>query len=337
MRWVVALGLMIIWLGATGKAQNAGNQMPSQGQAPAKTSDTSPPYTGVIIDARGLGLRPCMSPKIVREDGSEVWGTFKNIAPELVSEYGVAAWLRDAKDLEHPLIKQRVGNNPLFLRAVGVAGPNKGVVVLTTEDAVRLLTENQLGKNFLEKLAVVFLYSDEIQTAGEGIGSQGESSPTTPSGSTDSAPSTPSIPSSVATGSSPAVSSSPTTSRMPSAPSLPTTSATSTNSSTASTASQPSTPAQNQTPTQFLVQTEMVVSIPLKKAPRSTEIESLKQQAIKQAASKQSQYVYNKYKIRIDANDLIKIATIVSHRWSTRTKQYVVRVRFSGLVRNVAK
>jgi hypothetical protein len=125
-------------------------------QPPTIRPNPSKPYTGVIIDARGLDLRPCMCPKIRREDGSEVWGTL-NVSPELAIEYGIAAWLRDTKDLEHPAIRKRIGDNPMFLRAVGVAGAGRGDAVLKADDAQRLLEANQQNR-FLEKLAVVFLY-----------------------------------------------------------------------------------------------------------------------------------------------------------------------------------
>jgi hypothetical protein len=133
---------------------------------PAKSPDAgavsvptnpSQPYTGVIIDARGLGLRPCMSPKIRREDGSEVWGTL-NVSPDVVLEYGVAAWLKNTRDLDHPLIKKRLGDNPMFIRAVGAAGSGRGDAVVKADDARRLMEENQRGGNFLDRLAVVFLY-----------------------------------------------------------------------------------------------------------------------------------------------------------------------------------
>ena len=32
-------------------------------------------YTGLIVDARGLGVRPAMAPKILNEDGKEVYGS----------------------------------------------------------------------------------------------------------------------------------------------------------------------------------------------------------------------------------------------------------------------
>jgi len=130
---------------------------PPSPPAPSIVADASKPYTGVIVDARGLGIQPCMSPKIRREDGSEVWGTLQ-VSPETALEYGIAAWLRDTKDLDHPLIRKRIGTNPMFIRAIGVAGAGKGDAVLKAEDAQRLLDENRRGENFLDKLSVVILY-----------------------------------------------------------------------------------------------------------------------------------------------------------------------------------
>lgn len=78
------------------------------------------------------------------------------------------------------------------------------------------------------------------------------------------------------------------------------------------------------------VQNEIVVAIPLKNKPTPAQIESLKQKALKEAASKQAQAIYDKHKVKVDPNKLLKLATIASHQWNARTKQYVVRVRFSG-------
>ncbi|MEM0337927.1 MAG: hypothetical protein QW683_08440 [Candidatus Caldarchaeum sp.] len=123
---------------------------------PSVRSNPARPYTGVIIDARGLGMLPCMSPKIRREDGTEVWGTLQ-VSPEVAIEYGIAAWLQKEDDLKHPNIQKRIGSNPMFIRARGIAGAKRGDAVLTNEDTERLLKANQ-GTRFLEKMAVVFLY-----------------------------------------------------------------------------------------------------------------------------------------------------------------------------------
>ncbi len=46
-------------------------------------------YTGVVIDARGLGVMPSMSPKIYDNTGNEVYGTM-TVDPDYVIEKGIA-------------------------------------------------------------------------------------------------------------------------------------------------------------------------------------------------------------------------------------------------------
>ena len=67
------------------------------------------PYTGLIIDLRGYAARPCMSPKIVRPDGGEVWGTIKTIGQEFTNKTGIVGWL---PDLHFAQKHERAGNNP---------------------------------------------------------------------------------------------------------------------------------------------------------------------------------------------------------------------------------
>jgi hypothetical protein len=113
-------------------------------------------YTGVVIDARGLGLQPSMSPRLRDAYGNTLWGNLE-IAPEVVIEYGLASWARTHAELNHPNLRARIGDNPLWLRAVGVQGAGHNEAILDSSDAERLLRENAVG-GFLERLAVVFLY-----------------------------------------------------------------------------------------------------------------------------------------------------------------------------------
>jgi len=113
-------------------------------------------YTGVVIDARGLGLQPSMSPRLRDAYGGALWGNLE-IAPEVVIEYGLASWARTHAELNHPNLRARIGDNPLWLRAVGVQGAGHNEAILDSSDAERLLRENAVS-GFLERLAVVFLY-----------------------------------------------------------------------------------------------------------------------------------------------------------------------------------
>jgi len=110
------------------------------------------PYSGLVIDARGLGVKPCMSPKILFPDGSEVWGTMQ-IDPELVSRYGITAYY---KSMGQAMKNERTGDNPLIVKAVGKSGKVNGDVIVSEADGLTILSENK-RYGFLDKLKVVFL------------------------------------------------------------------------------------------------------------------------------------------------------------------------------------
>ena len=104
-------------------------------------------YTGVIIDCRGMGLRPVMSPVIKAESGRPIYG-YKNLDSDKVVASGMAAYVRNEADAT------RAGSNPLRIRAIGVdAGANP---VLSAEDARRVLIENS-ATGFLDATNVVFI------------------------------------------------------------------------------------------------------------------------------------------------------------------------------------
>ena len=114
---------------------------------------TGGPYSSVIIDARGYKLARCMSPKILRQDGSEVWGTVK-VDPDYVLEHGIVIY---AHNMEQARQLDRCGRNPLVLRACGSARTAiPSDAVLSDSDAVRLMASN--GRDgFLNKFNVIFV------------------------------------------------------------------------------------------------------------------------------------------------------------------------------------
>ncbi|MEJ5250527.1 MAG: hypothetical protein HPY54_09625 [Chthonomonadetes bacterium] len=121
--------------------------------APAPPQETSNAYTSVIIDTRGLGVRPAMSPKIRRQDGSEVWGTV-GASYDFVIEQGIVVY---AKTLEEAKAHRRAGSNPLILRAIGYAKtPGRCDPVLSDNDVRLLLTAND-NSGFLNEYRVIFV------------------------------------------------------------------------------------------------------------------------------------------------------------------------------------
>lgn len=118
---------------------------------PAPSSEA--PYTSVIIDARGYKVERCMSPKILRQDGSEVWGTVK-VDPDWVLDHGIVIYAHNMPDAR---ALDRCGRNPLVLRACGTARTAiPSDAVLSEADSARLLSLNARD-GFLNKFNVIFV------------------------------------------------------------------------------------------------------------------------------------------------------------------------------------
>ncbi len=76
------------------------------------------PITGLIVDARGLELKPSMSPRILTEDGSVLYGP-GNYSREFAVAQGVVGY---HKDPEAAKADTRVAGNPVVLKAIGKSG-----------------------------------------------------------------------------------------------------------------------------------------------------------------------------------------------------------------------
>lgn len=111
------------------------------------------PFTSVIIDTRGYDVTRSISPKIRKDDGSEVWGTV-SVDPDYAIQEGIVAY---AKDMESAKKCSRCGSNPLIINVIGRAG-GKAMCdpMISNADAQLVLDENQKTK-FLEKFSVIFI------------------------------------------------------------------------------------------------------------------------------------------------------------------------------------
>lgn len=106
-------------------------------------------YTGVVIDCRGLGLNPAMSPVIKNVKGVKIYG-HKNLNYDLVVQNGMADYANSMSQAS------RAGSNPLVFKAIRCEDHNANPVI-SEEDANRILIENGVS-GFLNNTAVVFLY-----------------------------------------------------------------------------------------------------------------------------------------------------------------------------------
>jgi len=108
--------------------------------------------TGIIIDARGLGVRPAMAPKIVDQNNGVVYGP-GNYTREYAVTNGVAGY---SKSLDNALEDMRVKGNPLVVKASTVSGANRTDVVVTSNDVMKINQANA-ASNVLQDCRVLFL------------------------------------------------------------------------------------------------------------------------------------------------------------------------------------
>jgi hypothetical protein len=112
-------------------------------------------FTGLIVDARGLGLETTFAPAIYDETGKPVYGV-KELDTSLAISQGMVDYaptpdlVQDAQNG-----KSRAGTQPMMIKAIGLKDNNRNILI-STADAEKILTANQ-SINFLNKSAVVFL------------------------------------------------------------------------------------------------------------------------------------------------------------------------------------
>jgi hypothetical protein len=109
--------------------------------------------TGIVIDGRGLGLRPALLPKIVDPEGREIY-VGQVVTRTNAVEQGVAGY---ARDLHAAAGNFRVTDNPAVFKAMRSSGAGRTDILLTQADAQKL---RELSRNadFLQYCRVIIVY-----------------------------------------------------------------------------------------------------------------------------------------------------------------------------------
>lgn len=113
----------------TANSTNATAATSSSTSTAAQT--TSGGVTGIIIDGTGLGLRPAMSPRILNQDGSVVYGPGQ-YSRDYAASNGVVGY---AKTLDQAKNDPRVQGNPLILRGTSIFGSSAADITISNTDA----------------------------------------------------------------------------------------------------------------------------------------------------------------------------------------------------------
>ncbi len=111
-----------------------------------------PKFTGLVIDTRGLNMRAALIPRVLDENGQEIYqGQY--VPQDKAGQNGVALY---ARDLTAAQTNPRVGKSPLTVKGAKVNPNNPSEIILSTEDAKRVTPFAHKG-TFLEECRVMIV------------------------------------------------------------------------------------------------------------------------------------------------------------------------------------
>ncbi len=109
--------------------------------------------TGVVVDGRGLGLRPALLPRIVDSQGQEIY-VGQVVTRTNAVEQGVAGY---AKDVNAAANNFRVTDNPAVLKGLRASGAARTDIVVGQADA-QILRQLSSKGDFLQYCRVIIVY-----------------------------------------------------------------------------------------------------------------------------------------------------------------------------------
>ena len=113
---------------------------------------TSGGVTGIIIAGSGLGLRPAMSPRILNQSGTVLYGPGQ-YDRDYAAANGVVGY---AKTLGQAKADTRVQGNPLVLRGASASGTAKTDVIISNADAGKLVSAGR-SAGLLQDCRIMFV------------------------------------------------------------------------------------------------------------------------------------------------------------------------------------
>jgi len=129
-----------------------GKEVPRDLKLLTPQGDPVEPFSGLVIDARGLGLTPALAPKVVNEAGKTVYSI--GFAKRLRSlARGIVGY---EQDLERAANRDRVAPNALVVKGLSAQGTNRTDVVIANEYTAMLhsMPEHLL---FMEQARVIIV------------------------------------------------------------------------------------------------------------------------------------------------------------------------------------
>lgn len=106
-------------------------------------------YTSVIIDVRGLGIKPMLLPSVLNENGLEVYS--KNfVIPSEAVRFNIVSYTRSEKDaLKH----KKAGKHPFFCAALKNLNGNPVI----SDNDIKKIFSSKKNIEYLRKCRVIFI------------------------------------------------------------------------------------------------------------------------------------------------------------------------------------
>lgn len=101
--------------------------------APAETTDPDA-YTGLVVDARNIGIQPAMAIRILDENGRDVYGP-AFASREFAVQKGMSGY---ETDFDAATANPRIGDAPLIVKGLRTEGPGQCDIVIANADAARI-------------------------------------------------------------------------------------------------------------------------------------------------------------------------------------------------------
>jgi hypothetical protein len=121
--------------------------------SPSPAMGVAEVYTGLLVDARGLGLRPALAPRLLDEQGKELYAS-EVLDRSKAVEAGVAGY---AKDMVAGSRQARVTDNPLIVKGVKASG-DKATDIMIVGEGVKAIQQSEPASHFLQQGRVVVVY-----------------------------------------------------------------------------------------------------------------------------------------------------------------------------------
>jgi len=109
-------------------------------------------FTGLVVDAKGIGARPSISPRILDKNSREIYGA-AFVSREFAVQKGISGYMTDIKAAQK---NPRVGGKPLIVRGLITIGKARSDIVISNLDASKLRGASE-HLIFLKKCGVIIV------------------------------------------------------------------------------------------------------------------------------------------------------------------------------------